>query len=128
LRFVSWRRRRQWKLAGRHVADIFCEPTMTQDTTPSTGGETDIEITNVEMSEEFDSAADHHRLAAQHFAAAARYHLAAAEADDEGDADRCARQGYQAYRHQLTAVQYAEIAAMDDETLAEALDGELFSS
>ena len=101
---------------------------MTQDTTPSTGGETEIEITNVEMSEEFDSAADHHRLAAQHFAAAARYHLAAAEADDEGDADGCARQGYQAYRHQLTAVQYAEIAAMDDETRAEALDGELFSS
>jgi hypothetical protein len=100
---------------------------MSQDTTPKPSGETDIEITSLQVTEEFESAADHHRLAAQHFAAAARYHLAAAEADDEGDADSCARQGYQAYRHQLTAVQYAEIAAMDDDTLAEALDGELFS-
>lgn len=101
---------------------------MTQDSTATTGAEADVEITSLELTEEFESAADHHRLSAQHFAAAARCHLAAAEADDEGDADRCARQAYQAYRHQLTAVQYAEIAAMDDDTLADALDGELLGS
>lgn len=101
---------------------------MTQESRPITDGETDIDITSMEVSDDFESAADHHRLAAQHFAAAARHHMAAAEADEEGDADACARQGYQAYRHQLTAVQYAEIAAMDDEPMADALEGELFSS
>ena len=101
---------------------------MTPDTPPTSSGETEIDITGLQVTEEFESTADHHRLAAQHFAAAARYHLAAAEADDEGDADACARQAYQAYRHQLTAVQYAEIAAMDDDTLADALDGELLNS
>ena len=70
---------------------------MSQDTTPTPGGETDIEITSLQVTEDFESAADHHRLAAQHFAAAARYHLAAAEADEEGDADGCARQGYNAF-------------------------------
>jgi len=77
-----------------------------------------------EFEETFESTSDHHRLAAHHFAAAARHHLAAAEADDEGDDEANARHAYMAYRHQLNAVQYAEIAVMDNESLEDELDGE----
>lgn len=67
--------------------------------------------------EEFESIADHHRMAAHHFTAAARHHLAAATADEEGDSETVAKHAFLAYRHQLTAAQYAEIAVMDDDSL-----------
>lgn len=67
--------------------------------------------------EEFESAAEYHRMAAQHFADAAKHHLLAATADDEGDNEANARHAYLAYRHQLNGVQYAEIAVMDNDSL-----------
>jgi hypothetical protein len=72
--------------------------------------------------EEYETAADQHRMAAHHFAAAAKHHLAAAEADDAGNDEANARHAYLAYRHQLNAVQYAEIAVMDNESLEDSLD------
>ena len=74
------------------------------------------------MDEEFETVGDHHRMAAHHFAAAAKFHALAATADDEGDDAACARHAYAAYRHQLNAVQYAEIAVMDSEELDEELE------
>jgi len=56
--------------------------------------------------------------------AAAKHHLAAASADDEGDADGTARHAFQAFRHQLNAVQYAEIAVMDNDSLDDESDDE----
>ncbi len=67
--------------------------------------------------EDFETLGDHHRMAAHHFAAAAKHHLLAAEADDDGDDEAAARQAYMAYRHQLNAVQFAEIATMDSESM-----------
>ena len=75
--------------------------------------------------EELETIGDHHRMAAHHFAAAAKHHLAAAIADEEGDDETNAHQAYLAYRHQLNAVQYAEIAVMDSERLEDAHDGAL---
>ena len=84
----------------------------------------DVELSEdfFEEDEEFETAAEYHRLAAQHFAEAAKHHLLAAEADDEGDNETNARHTYLAYRHQLNGVQYAEIAVMDNESLEEDAD------
>lgn len=81
----------------------------------------DADIDNEFLDEDTESVGDLHRIAAQHFSAAAEHHLAAATADDEGDIDALSRHAYLAYRHQLNAVQYAEIAALDND----ALDAEL---
>ncbi len=77
---------------------------MTQDTVPPT---------DVLSDDEFETIGDYHRSAAYHFTAAAKHHLAAAAADDDGDEETSARQAHLAYRHQLHAVQYAEIATME---------------
>ena len=73
--------------------------------------------------EELDSIGDHHRMAAHHFSLAAEHHIAAAAADDDGDDEANARHAYLAYRHQLNAVQYAEIAALDNDCLDDTLVG-----
>ena len=62
-------------------------------------------------------AADLHRLAAHHFAAAARHQLVAAEADEADDVQGAAYQAYLAYGHQIQAVSYAEEAALKDEQM-----------
>lgn len=69
-----------------------------------------------------ESIGDSHRMAAYHFAAAAKHHLAAGAADDEGLDDAAAHHAFLAYRHQLNGVQYAEIAVMDSETLDDVED------
>lgn len=75
-----------------------------------------------EMDEDdFDTIGDYHRMAAQHFEAAAKHHLAAAAADDEGDDAANARHALQAYRHQLNGVQFAEIAQMESESVEDDL-------
>ena len=81
---------------------------MTQDTVPST---------DVMSEDEFETIGDYHRSAAHHFTAAAKHHLAAAAADDDGDEETSARQAHLAYRHQLHAVQYAETATMEADTI-----------
>ena len=67
-----------------------------------------------------ESIGECHRMAAHHFAAAAKQHLAAGAADDEGLDDAAAHHTFLAYRHQLNGVQYAEIAVMNSETLEDA--------
>jgi hypothetical protein len=67
--------------------------------------------------EDFETLAQYHRMAAHHFSAAAKHHLSAAAADEEGDDESVARHAYMAYRHQLSGLQYAEIAAMDNDGL-----------
>ncbi|MEI6601433.1 MAG: hypothetical protein WCN21_13210 [Comamonadaceae bacterium] len=78
--------------------------------------------------EEYETSGDHHRMAAQHFSAAAKHHLLAARADDDGDEDSNARHAYLAYQHQLNAVQYAEIAALNTDSMEEELAEENFGA
>jgi hypothetical protein len=81
-----------------------------------------------QFDEEFETLGDHHRMAAQHFSAAAKHHLLAATAHDNGDEDSIVRHAYLAYQHQLNAVQYAEIAALNGETTEEELTEENFGA
>lgn len=80
------------------------------------------DLVSEDFEDEFETAAEYHRMAARHFSAAAKHHLSAATADDEGDNDATARHAFQAYRHQLNGVQYAEIAVMDNESLEDEFD------
>lgn len=90
---------------------------MTNETTPYAPENPDAEMPEDDLDGEFETAAEYHRMAALHFSAAAKHHLAAAEADDEDNAESTAQHAFQAFRHQLNAVQYAEIAVMDNDAL-----------
>ena len=72
--------------------------------------------------EDFETIGDYRRMAAHHFTAAAKHHLAAADADDEGNEEANARHALLAYRHQLNGVQCAEIAMMESDTLDDEFD------
>lgn len=74
------------------------------------------------MEDEVETIGDYHRMAAHHFESAAKHHAAAAIADDEGHYEAVARHAHLAYRHQLNAVQYAEIAAMESDSLDDEFD------
>jgi hypothetical protein len=63
-------------------------------------------------------------MAAHHFTLAAKHHLAAAQADDEGDEQVNSRHALLAYRHQLNGVQCAEIANMESDSLEDEFDTE----
>lgn len=63
--------------------------------------------------EELDSPSSNHRMAAYHFNEAAREHELAADAFDAGDQNLTEIHSFRAYRHQLNAVQYSEIAYME---------------
>jgi hypothetical protein len=76
------------------------------------------------LKQENESIGDYHRMAASHFASAAKHHLAAATADDNGDDEASALHAHLAYRQQLNGVQCAEIAVMDSETLEDLLEDE----
>jgi hypothetical protein len=101
----------------------FRENTMSKQVTPmnpkAADAEWPVEGVEEELDDEVDTAGELHRLAAHHFAAAAKYHLLAATADDEGDNEANARYAHLAYRHQLNGTQYAEIAVMDNDSLEE---------
>lgn len=62
-------------------------------------------------------ASTHHRKAAHHFEAAAKHQHEAAKADDHDDEVGAAHHGYLAYGHQIQAVHYAEMAAMEEESV-----------
>jgi hypothetical protein len=100
----------------------ICEQFMTNENTPLTLSDTTAELTEDHFEDDFETAGEYHRMAAMHFSAAAKHHLAAATADDEGDTESLARHAFQAFRHQLNAVQYAEIAVMDNDRLDEEND------
>ena len=67
-------------------------------------------------------------MAARHFSAAAKHHLLAATADDDGDEQAKASHAYLAYQHQLNGVQYAEIAALNSQSMEEELTEENFGA
>lgn len=67
--------------------------------------------------DDFVSIAHCHALAAQHFQEAAKQHLQAADAYEAGNLYETHRRAYLAYRHQLLATQYAEMAAIEEEDL-----------
>jgi hypothetical protein len=90
---------------------------MTSIDTTKTQIESDAELIEENFEEDFETAAQYHLMAARHFEAAAKHHRLAAIADDEGDNDGTAKHAFQAFRHQLNAVQYAEIAVMDNDNL-----------
>jgi hypothetical protein len=69
------------------------------------------------LDDDFVSITHCHALAAQHFQAAARQHLQAADAHDAGNLYETHRRAYLAYRHQLLATQYAEMAAIEDDEI-----------
>jgi hypothetical protein len=70
-----------------------------------------------EALEEFDdiyeSPSDCHRAAAYHFKEAAKQQELAAEACDNANQDEADLHAFNAYRHQLNAIQYSEMAVMD---------------
>ena len=74
------------------------------------------------LDDEVETIGDYHRMAARHFDAAAKHHVAAALADDEGHDEAVVRHAHLAYRHQLNGVQYAEIAALESESLGDEFD------
>jgi hypothetical protein len=90
---------------------------MTKETFLQPLAGTAVDFQAEDFEDEFETAADHHRMAAQHFSAAAKYHLLAATADDSGDEEANVRHAYLAYQHQLNAVQHAEIAALEREMM-----------
>ncbi|MDD2882163.1 MAG: hypothetical protein PHQ58_17190 [Rhodoferax sp.] len=101
---------------------------MTNENTPLTQSDSSVELSEEHFEEEYETAAEYHRMAAMHFSAAAQHHLAAAAADDEGENESTARHAFQAFRHQLNAVQYAETAVMDNDSLDDVSDDEANNS
>ncbi len=97
---------------------------MSNTDTTTTLIESDAELIETHFEEEFETAAEYHKMAARHFEAAAKHHRLAATADDGGDNEGTANHAFQAFRHQLNAVQYAEIAVMDNENLDDEFMGE----
>ena len=63
--------------------------------------------------EEIDTPSEMHRMAAYHFMEAAKQHEIAANALDNDDQITCDLHSLRAYKHELNARQYSEIAMMD---------------
>lgn len=101
---------------------------MTNENTPLSELEPNADLTAEHFEDEYETAAEYHRMAALHFSAAAKHHLAAAIADEEGDNESTASHAFKAFRHQLNAVQYAEIAVMDNDNLEDEEDYEASAS
>jgi ABC-type transporter lipoprotein component MlaA len=80
------------------------------------------------LEEEYVNAAQCHVLAAQHFQSAARQHHEAAAAYESGNLYETHRRAYLAYRHQLLAMQYSEMAALEEEDEDELMEDDEPSS
>jgi hypothetical protein len=68
---------------------------------------------DVDFVDDFESPAESHRMAAYHFKQAYMQHELAASAYESGDQNATDMHAFIAYRHQLNAVQFAEIAVME---------------
>ncbi len=68
---------------------------------------------DAEFTDDLDSPCESHRMAAYHFKQAYLQHELAASAYESGDQNATDMHAFIAYRHQLNAVQFAEIAVMD---------------
>lgn len=63
--------------------------------------------------EEIETSGDFHRMASYHYMQAAKQHEAAAEAFDNDDQISCDLHAIRAYKHELNARQFSEMAMMD---------------
>ena len=63
--------------------------------------------------EEFETPGDMHRMAAYHLMQAAKQHELAAVAFENDDQITCDLHALRAYKHELNARQYSEMAMMD---------------
>lgn len=106
----------------------ICEHFMTIESTTVKPTDTAVEFAQENSDDEFESTAEYHRMAAMHFSAAAKHHHLAAKADDESDAKKTAHHAFEAFRHQLNGVGYAEIAVMDNDNLDDEADAEIDSN
>jgi len=77
---------------------------------------------HLEDDEEYETLADYHRMASLHYAQAAKHHSLAADADDHGHDESRNSHSFLAYRHQLVANQYAEMAVIESDDLGEEVD------
>jgi hypothetical protein len=66
-----------------------------------------------EYQEEFETPSELHRMAAYHLMQAAKQHEIAADAFDKDDQITCDLHALRAYKHELNARQYSEMAMMD---------------
>jgi hypothetical protein len=66
-----------------------------------------------EYQEDFETAGDLHRMAAYHLMQASKQHELAAEAFENDDQITCDLHALRAYKHELNARQYSEMAMMD---------------
>lgn len=79
----------------------------------------DEELLNEYLDEETETLADLHRMASLHYAQAAKHHTLAADADDHAHHESRDSHAFLAYRHQLVASQYAEMAVMESDDFGE---------
>ena len=84
----------------------------------------DTAVDGEDFYEEFETPGECHRSAAYHFLQASKQHTLAAEAWEKGDQNATDMHAFMAYRHQLNAVQYSEIAVMEAQGLDEQDDSE----
>jgi len=74
--------------------------------------ETFVEL-DEEDQDEFETPSELHRIAAYHLMQAAKQHEIAATALDNDDQITCDLHSLRAYKHELNARQYSEMAMMD---------------
>jgi hypothetical protein len=100
-------------------AAICCSPdgaTMTNEHTLVPADHADEDFLNDHPEDvEFESLGDYHRMAAMHYSQAAKHHTLAGDADDHGHEESRNSHAFLAYRHQLVANQYAEIAVIESD-------------
>ena len=66
-----------------------------------------------EYQDEIETPSEMHRMAAYHFMQAAKQHEMAANALDNDDQITCDLHSLRAYKHEINARQYSEMAMMD---------------
>ncbi len=82
----------------------------------------DEELLSEHDDDNMETLADYHRMASLHYAQAAKHHTLAADADDHGHDESRNSHAFLAYRHQLVANQYAEIAVIESDDLGEEVE------
>ena len=77
-----------------------------------------------EYQEEIETPGEMHRMAAHHLMQASKQHELAAEAVENDDQINCDLHALRAYKHELNARQYSEMAMMDADDIDDIEDVE----
>jgi hypothetical protein len=77
-----------------------------------------------EYQDEIETPGELHRMAAYHFMQASKQHELAAEAFENDDQVTCDLHSLRAYKHELNARQYSEMAMMDADDIDDVEDVE----